>query len=164
MSAINELIVKQKTMNDEGAWTEAEQKAKDEPKGLAERLIAAAQEEHDNPTWESVDVVLGGEVVTIEAAKVWGEEWQELERSHPPVTHADLNSGFNRQTLPRDYPVDRLRVAGEKVNAATWQALYDVLEAPHQLSVAALLWGVNVYEVERRLGALLSERGERVSA
>lgn len=57
---------------------------------------------------------------------------------------------------PRDYPASRLRVAGEQVDVDTWRAMYDLLQAPHQHSIAALLWGINVHEPEQELRRLMA--------
>lgn len=166
MTKISELIEKQQAMNAQAQSTRVAKSAPAKPAPVKrsaniDRLLAAVKDQYENPNWESVDVVLGGELVTIEAAHVWGTDWQEIEDKNPPVTAADRNSGFNRQALPRDYPASRLRVAGEPVDVETWQALFDLLEVPHQLSLSALMWGINVYEPEQDLIRLTAENSAR---
>ena len=146
MTDVTDLIAKQKAMN-----TPPEEPA--EPTA-AQRLIEKAREAYENAPYEPVQVLLADEVVTIEIAVVRGEAWGDLEAFHPAKGPGDMRLGYNTRTLPRDYPVERLRVNGEPIEQEVWTDLYDCLPPEHQDNVHTVMWGLNVLEPQQRLKAL----------
>lgn len=103
-----------------------------------------------------VEIVLGGELVQVTVTKLMPDEWQQLVAVHPPRPTAtgDANIGYDQAALPRDYPADRITVAGENVDTATWQELWSVLETAHRNNVGTLMWGLNHYAAIKELREL----------
>jgi hypothetical protein len=128
-------------------------------------LIAQQRVKIEQPKTESVDVVLGKELVSLEFARLLPDDWQALVATHPPRTtedhrgrstmvHADSHIGYDQHTLPRDYPADRIKVNGEDVDAGTWRDLYTVLNSVHKNNVGTTIWGLNVFDAIKELEAL----------
>lgn len=129
---------------------------------MTERL-AAVRAAHANPEWTAVEAILAGDPIRIEIAPVWGYQWQDLEAKHAPVHAEDRNTGYNRRTLPRDYPADRLKVDGAHLDQDTWRELYDVLDPSQRDDVSALMWGINVLEPVQMLQRLSQDSSEKRS-
>lgn len=127
-------------------------------------LIARQRVEIERPKTDPVDVVLGGELVRVEVARLLPDAWQQLVAEHPPRTvesedrktmvHSDVNVGYDQKTLPRDYPADHITVNGSPVDAATWRDMFSVLNAVHQNNVHTVMWGLNVFDAIKELKAL----------
>lgn len=126
-------------------------------------LIAKQRVEIERPVTETVDVVLGGELVTVVFSRLLPDDWQQLVAEHPPRTLggdrprqvlSDGHVGYDQKALPRDYPVTHIAVAGEAVDVETWHALYDVLNTVHRENVHTVIWGLNVFDAIRELKSL----------
>lgn len=128
-------------------------------------LIAKQRVQVEQPKTESVDVVLANELVTLVFARLLPDDWQQLVAEHPPRTveghngrvtmvHADSHIGYDQHTLPRDYPVHRITVNGEAVDAEMWRELYTVLNSVHKNNVGTTIWGLNVFDAIKELQAL----------
>lgn len=118
-------------------------------KDLIDRQRAALEE----PKSEVLNVALAGELVKVEVLRLMPDEWQALVATHPvrPTSKADANIGYNTNTLPRDYPASRVRVAGEEVDAQTWADMWSVLNSVNKNNVHTVMWGLNVYDAIREL-------------
>lgn len=149
MTDVKQLIEKQRLINNPPPVVEREPKPVPR-NGRLDELIAKAKAHHANPVFEDMEVVLAGEIVKLSIAHAWPDDWSELEDMHPPKTPEDRNTGYNRRTLPRDYPTDRIKADNAPLDAETWRSLYDVLDADQQDSVSALMWGLNVLEPAQR--------------
>lgn len=91
------------------------------------------------------EIVLGGELVDVSVTKMRGDAWETLAAEHEPRTGTtDARIGFNAKTLPGDYPVERLLVGGEPIDAATWRSVWESLDPPSRTSVVNIMWGANV--------------------
>jgi hypothetical protein len=119
-------------------------------------LIARQRAEVESVKSDEVDVVAGGELVTVVVQKLRPDDWQALVASHPPRTGvvADGNVGYDQDALPRAYPAARLTVAGEQVSSEQWAQFFGVLEPVHRNNVHTLIWGVNVFTAVKELQAL----------
>lgn len=115
-----------------------------------EDLIAKQKEEVSVVPTGTADVLLGGELVTLELIKLPPSEWLDLKAAHPPrPSTADLQAGFNGASLLRGYPSDyRRRVVGEErlpISDELWAELMVVLPAVHQDTLSAVAWYLNVH-------------------
>ncbi|MGW9587499.1 hypothetical protein [Microbacterium sp. NPDC055455] len=119
-------------------------------------LIAKARAELDTAAPVVVPVEVGGELVDIGFRPVLGTVWADLMAVHPPRPGAvlDGNVGFNSDAVAKDYPLDRVTVDGEPVDAETWADLMGVLTSPGIKLVAAALWGLNQNDPQRRAAEL----------
>ncbi|SDG21503.1 hypothetical protein [Microbacterium sp. 77mftsu3.1] len=104
----------------------------------------------------TVDIVLGGELVTVTAVKLLPDAWQQLVASCPPRTAVpgDSNIGYDQAMLPRLYPAEHLRVQGEPVTSEEWADLWSVLESVHRNNVGTVIWGLNHYAAVKELREL----------
>jgi hypothetical protein len=66
----------------------------------------------------------------------------------------DGNVGFNSDAVAKDYPLDKITIDGESVDADTWSEVMSVLTAPGIKLVAAVLWGINQSDPARRAAEL----------
>lgn len=119
-------------------------------------LIAKARAAVDEAEPTVAPVEVGGELVEIGLRPVLGHVWADLTATHPPRKGSvlDGNVGFNSDAVAKDYPLDRITVDGEAVDAETWAELCDVLTAPGIKLVAAALWGINQNDPQRRVAEL----------
>lgn len=118
---------------------------------------------------ESLNVVLGGELVEVSVTQLRPDEWQALTAANPPRAgiDADRNLGFNQDHLPHDYPAERITVAGEAVDKETWSEIWGVLNSVNRANVGTLIWGINVYSaiVElRELGKAVAGQSSNLPA
>lgn len=128
-------------------------------------LIEAEKQRIEDPSKDSVPVVLGGSMITIEVTKLHPTAWTELAARHPARSNVagDGRLGYNQATLPEDYPVARIRVDGRIVDKDTWVAMYAVLDVAHKNSLNTLMWGLNVYAAVLELAALGKAQAGRSS-
>lgn len=121
-----------------------------------QELIAKQRAELAEDKAESVDVVLGGELVAVTVKKLLPDDWQMLVAVHPPRKGAtgDANVGYDQASLPRDYPATHIEVAGQPVDDATWADLWAVLDSVHRNNVGSVIWGVNYYAAIKELREL----------
>ena len=101
-------------------------------------------------------VEIGGELTDLGFRPVTGQVWADLMATHPPRPGSvlDGNVGFNSDAVAKDYPLDKVTVDGEPVDAETWAEINDVLTAPGIKLVAAALWGINQNDPARRAAEL----------
>lgn len=119
-------------------------------------LIAKARAELAEAAPTVAPVEVAGELVDIGFRPVAGHVWADLTALHPPRAGAvlDGNVGFNSDAVAKDYPLDKITVDGEPVDAATWRDLLQVLTAPGIKLVATALWGINQYTPAKRANEL----------
>lgn len=119
-------------------------------------LIEKQRAEFDEGSEVSLAMVqLAGELVEVEVRRADGAAWQDLTATHPPRPDTeDYRVGCNLATLPAAYPVSRLRVAGEDIDADTWGDLYESLDASSRNVVGAIMWKVNALDPTAALIAL----------
>lgn len=110
----------------------------------------------EQPKTASAPIVAGGEMLTVSITKIDPNDWQTLVGEHYPRkgVDSDLNVGYDQHSLPRDYPVSRIRVEDEEVDVETWQSLYDVIDSTHKNTIGSTMYGLNVLDAIRELGAL----------
>jgi len=116
-------------------------------------LIAKARAALAEGAGKTVPVELGGELVDIELKPVSGYVWATLIATHPPRDNAavDATVGFDSDAVGRDYPVEKILVAGQPVDEAKWRAVFEVLTGPGVHAVAAALWAINQVEPQSRV-------------
>lgn len=130
-------------------------------------LIAKQRAEVENLGSDSVKVALGGELVEVVIIKLRPDEWENLTASNPPRAgiDSDRNLGFNQDHLPKDYPPERITVAGEPVDAETWADVWSVLTSVNRKNIGTLIWGINVYSAMVELRELgKAEAGQSSSS
>lgn len=93
---------------------------------------------------DDVDVVVGGERVTLTVEKVHPDVWDELTLRNParPGSDADAELGYNAKGVTLAYP--RLLQDGEVLDADTRVGLLSVLDSTWRNALGIVIWGVNV--------------------
>jgi hypothetical protein len=116
-------------------------------------LIAQQREVLEKPKTATVQVVLASTLVDIEVTKLMPDDWEALVAAHPvrPHVKADGNVGFDQDKLPRAYPADKIKVAGNVIDGETWREIFAVLDSTHRKTVTTIIWGQNVYEAVMEL-------------
>lgn len=119
-------------------------------------LIAKQREQvADAPGGRAV-VVLAGEEVIFELAKLPAKEWLDLAAVHPPRvgSSSDTTLGFNPHSLAAAYPVGSVRrvdgVGDDEslvpVDEDDYRAMFDgVLTAVDIDTIGTVIWAVNVW-------------------
>lgn len=118
--------------------------------------IAAAKAAIDNAEPTELDVELLGKLKRVAIKPVLGGVWDALTVAHPPRPNVtmDKNAGYDTDSLPADYPVDKITVDGEIPAEEDWRELFHTLSSPNRNNIAMVLWGINRYEQEQILIAL----------
>ncbi len=129
-------------------------------------LIARQRAAVENPPSESLNVILGGELVEVTVTKLRPEEWQKLVAARPPRTTSktDRNIGYDQFAVPRDYPAERITVAGSEVTAEQWRDLFTLVDSMHQNNIHTVMWGLNVYAAIQELQKLGEARAGQQSS
>jgi len=93
---------------------------------------------------ESVDVVVGGEKVTLTVEKVHPDVWDGLMQRNParPGSDSDVEAGYNTKGVTLAYP--RLLQDGEVLDEQTRADLVSVLDSTWRNALSIVIWGVNV--------------------
>lgn len=93
---------------------------------------------------ESVDVVVGGEKVTLTIEKLHPDVWDVLMMRSParPGSEADGEVGYNTKAVTLAYP--RILRDGELLDAESVADLYSVLDSVWRNALGIIIWGVNV--------------------
>lgn len=94
---------------------------------------------------DTVDVVLGGEKITLEVERLHPDDWDALMIANParPGSKSDAEAGYNTKAVTLAYP--RLKLNGEALTADQIKNdLYADLESPWRNAIAIVIWGVNV--------------------
>ena len=107
-------------------------------------LIAKAKAEIESSV-ALAQVDVGGELAEVEFGMIPGHEWADLMAQCPPRHGAktDENLGFNSDKVSAVYPLEKVRVDGESIDAETWAELLDVLPSPSIKALALVLWRLN---------------------
>lgn len=112
---------------------------------------------------ESVDVVLGGEKVTLTVEKVHPDVWDGLMQRNParPGSDSDVEAGYNTKGVTLAYP--RLLQDGVVLDEQTRADLVAVLDSTWRNALSIVIWGVNVNGPLSELRALGKARAGRKS-
>lgn len=156
MTRIQELIARQRAENEPPAAAEPEPEKPMRNERL-DRLIAQARAHIEN-NWQDVDVILGGEIVTVSIGELWPDDWIRLSRHNPAQNPADKPYGYDRSAVARAYLADRLKLNGEPTDADTWQAVWDLLEGDDHTNVEAVMWWEHIGEPQEQLRQARAER------
>lgn len=112
-----------------------------------------------------VTVVLNGKKRVVSITRLYPPDWANLAAKHPPRSGSvDDGIGYNQETLPADYPAEKIQLDGEPIDEADWRDLYPVLEPVHRVNIGNVIWGVNVYQGIKELQAGKSGAGKRSSS
>jgi hypothetical protein len=124
-------------------------------------LIARQRAELEASAQQSVDVVLGGELVTLTFDRAMPEEWDALMVVNPPRAGAksDAAVGYNAKAVSKAYP--HVSADGEKLDAETWAELFDSLDSVNRNNVEIVVWGVNVNDALVKLRELGKARADQ---
>ncbi|WP_315106373.1 hypothetical protein [uncultured Microbacterium sp.] len=124
-------------------------------------LIAKQRAELETVVEQDVDVVLGGELVTLTFSKALPDEWDTLMATNPPRqgVKGDAAIGYNAKAVSRVYP--NVSANGEKLDAETWGELFGVLDSVHRNNVEAVIWGINVNDALVQLVELGKARADQ---
>ena len=117
-------------------------------------LIAKQRADLEVVKYQTVDVVLGGERLTLSFERALPDVWDALVGGNPPRAgfESDAAIGYNPKGVSAAYP--NVRVEGDPVDAETWAEMYSVLDSVHRNNIEVLLWGINVNEALRELQEL----------
>lgn len=122
---------------------------------LKDEIAAARVALEDAPT-DEVGVVFNGKLRNVVVTKLLPDDWQQLVAENQPRTghQSDNGLGYNQNELPRSYPVERIKIDGEQVDAETWREFFEIIEPVDKNNVNTLMWGLNVFEAVKRLQEL----------
>lgn len=117
-------------------------------------LIAKQRAELDVVKVATVEVAVGGELVTLSFDKLTPDEWDELVGANPPRVgrESDATIGYNARAVSVGYP--KVSQDGERLDGETWAELFGVLDPVHRNSIEVVLWGLNVNSTLRELREL----------
>lgn len=112
---------------------------------------------------DDVEVVLGGEIVTLTVEKLHPDEWDALILRNPPRPGAasDEETGYNTKGVTLGYP--RLRQDGDLLGAERIKEMYSVLDSTWRNALSIVIWGVNINNSLAELRALGKARAGRKS-
>lgn len=124
-------------------------------------LIAKQRAELETSAQQSVDVVLGGELVTLTFDRAQPDEWDALMVANPARQGAksDAAVGYNAKAVSRDYP--HVSAEGEKLDAQTWAELFGSLDSVNRNNVEIVIWGVNINDALVKLRELGKARADQ---
>jgi hypothetical protein len=117
-------------------------------------LIAKQRAELEVENRSELDVVLGGEIVTLSIERVHPDVWDTLMGDNPPRAGVEGDSvmGYNPKGVSASYP--NVMVDGEVMDPETWAEMYSVLDSVHRNKVELVIWGINVNAVLQELQEL----------
>jgi len=124
-------------------------------------LIAKQRAEIETSAQQSVDVVLGGELVTLTFDRAQPDEWDALMVANPARQGAksDASVGYNVKAVSRAYP--HVSVDDEALDAETWGELFDALDSVNRNNVEVVIWGVNINDALMKLRELGKARADQ---
>lgn len=98
-------------------------------------------------------VELGGELTQLSFLPLHPDAWVDLTAKNAarPGSTRDKNAGYNVDAVAKVYPVEKITVDGESIDAETWKQFVTELSAPNRSNLASVLWGINQLEPARRL-------------
>jgi hypothetical protein len=108
-------------------------------------LIKKQREKIETPVTGVLKVVLGGEKVELEFAKLAPDTWDELVSKNPPRpgVEGDAIVGYSAPAVSREYP--GVKLDGEELDAETWAETFSVLDSLHRNNVSLSIWGLNIH-------------------
>jgi hypothetical protein len=100
-------------------------------------LIAKQRAELEVENRSELDVVLGGEIVTLSIERVHPDVWDTLMGDNPPRAGVEGDSvmGYNPKGVSASYP--NVMVDGEVMDPETWAEMYSVLDSRSNWSSGA---------------------------
>lgn len=124
-------------------------------------LIAKQRAELEVSAQQEVDVVLGGELVTLAFDRALPEEWDALMIANParPAAKSDAAVGYNAKAVSKAYP--HVTADGEKLDAETWADLFTSLDSVNRNNVEIAIWGVNINDALVKLRELGKARADQ---
>ncbi|MFK4789851.1 hypothetical protein [Microbacterium sp. ZW T5_56] len=161
MSRIESLIAEVKKAQSEAQAVAVEPPAEKTESARIRGLIEA-QRKAVKAAGTEVPVLLGGEEIVVAFSALTGEDWCDIVDHHPPRANVvrDETAGFNRATLPRDFPTDHVLVGGEEVSSDLWVEMLGVLDGKGRELISTALWGMQVLEPTRALDRARKERND----
>lgn len=117
-------------------------------------LIQKQREQLETTVTGDLEVVLGGEKVTLTLVKVRPDEWDDLVAKNPPRpgVEGDAMTGYCEAGVARSYP--RVSLNGDELDAETWGEVFDVLDVMHRNNVSVSIWGLNIHSSIKELQGL----------
>lgn len=124
-------------------------------------LIAKQRAELEVSAQQSVDVVLGGELVTLTFERAMPDEWDALMVANParPGAKSDAAVGYNAKAVSKAYP--HVEADGERLDAETWAELFSSLDSVNRNNVEIVVWGVNINDALVKLRELGKARADQ---
>lgn len=100
---------------------------------------------------QTLEVMLGGEKVTLTFDRALPDVWDGLMAANPPRrgNEADATVGYNTKAVSVAYP--GVALGDEVLDAGTWAELYDVLDSVHRNNIGVTIWGININESLREM-------------
>lgn len=93
---------------------------------------------------DDVDIMFGGEKVTLTVERVHPDTWDALMLANPPRkgSKSDEEAGYNTKGVSLAYP--RLLNDGEAMTKEQIAELWADLESPWRNAIGIVIWGVNM--------------------
>lgn len=136
-------------------------------------LIAKQQEMWDAIEPVDVEIVLGDRVLTARVPFIKPDRFTELTGKHPAGVGDQGGAPhlwFSLDGVTRNYPdiviidgdeTDDLYVMRDKQAVYTWPELYPVLSDSDRATLRSVVWGMHVYEPERRKAEALKAKASK---
>lgn len=124
-------------------------------------LVAEQRAKAEKVVSEPVEIVLGGELVTVLVERLHPDLWDALMLANPPRkgSSADDDAGYNVKGVTLAYP--RLMVDGEALSKDDFAEVYRDLDSTWRNAIGVMIWGVNVnhaLQERRSLGKAIAGR------
>ena len=126
-------------------------------------LIAKQRAKNAEVVSESVDIVLGGEKVTLTVERVHPDVWDDLMISNPRRTgsESDAEAGYNTKAVTLAYP--RLLLDGEALSKDDVGEMYAELDSAWRNAIGIVIWGVNMNHALSEMRSVGKARAGRKS-
>ena len=112
---------------------------------------------------EDVDIMFGGEKVTLTVERVHPDIWDALILANPRRrgSESDEEAGYNTKGVSLAYP--RLLNGGEAMTKDEIAELFSDLESPWRNAIGVVIWGVNMNHALQEMRSAGKARAGRKS-
>lgn len=112
---------------------------------------------------DKVDIMFGGEKVTLTVERVHPDVWDALVLANPrrPGSESDEQAGYNTKGVSLAYP--RLLNDGEAMTKEEIAELFADLDSPWRNAIGIVIWGVNMNHALAEMRSVGKARAGRKS-
>lgn len=117
-------------------------------------LIAKQRAKNSEVVSENVDIVLGGEKVTLTVERLHPDGWDALMLANPrrKGSESDAEAGYNTKAVTLAYP--RLLLDGEALDREAVAEMYAELDSAWRNAIGIVIWGVNMNHALQEMRSL----------